>query len=220
MLTYGTPPLHSDVEFSNLHRAGWIWVKEYLDRLVIEDTGKETLFDVYVDTTFSSGKDAFDRPWVGIVHHTWRKNGPNTMTHDLFLSSEFKESLKHCKALLVFTERQASFWRHAFSELSMCIPVSSLTHPTDLNVVSWTPSNYKNNKNKKLLQIGAWMRNLQSIYDISIMLPPGVQATVLQGPVMDDVLAPPDFMSKLKAFLELFETSGNGGICRPTPIIQ
>jgi hypothetical protein len=214
MLTYGTPPLHTSAEFDHLHRHGWSWVVEYLDRLVVPDTGKETIVDVYLDTTFSKGREAFDRPWIGWVHHVWRKVGKDTMTHDLMMSESFRKSLSHCKAIFTFTERQATFWKSAFNQAGFSIPVKSLVHPTDLDVPKWNFNAFRHNPIKKVIQVGAWMRDPFSIYELGTRLPPGFKAVILHGPNMGDVHAPQHFIEKFKQFMESFPTSGGGGICR------
>lgn len=222
MLTYGNPPLHSPDEFADIHRSGWSWVMQYIDRLVVPDTGNETLLDVYLDTSFVAGKSrpAYTRPWVGFCHHVWRKAGPTSMTHDLMLSDEFKQSLPHCKGLIAFTERQAIFWRSAFAEARLHIPVAALTHPTELDVPQWNIQNYIDNPDKQLIQVGAWMRDPLSLYRLAVLIPPGIRTSVLKGPNMEDVHAPDTFIEKFKDFLEQFETSGGGGVCRPTPTTQ
>ena len=111
----------------------------------------------------------YNFPWVGFLH-----NPPNppewfdmyNSPAAIFSRDVFKESLKYCKSIIVLSDYLKKWVQ------SVCdVPCISLKHPTETNVPKWRPENYLRSKNPTLLQIGYWLRKLESIVDIKVQYP-------------------------------------------------
>lgn len=113
-------------------------------------------------------------PWIGFWHNPPDIRG-YVASHDLihaphylFLRREFLSSLRFCKGMFVFSETMAIWVRQQFKSLNLNIPVSMLYHPTEEvdsnNMFSMTK--FINNNNKKILQIGSWLRDVTALFEL------------------------------------------------------
>ncbi|NBP67044.1 MAG: hypothetical protein EBU66_20660, partial [Bacteroidetes bacterium] len=161
-----------DIEpyLSKNHRAGWKYVVDNLMNFYKDDA--DLFVDSYVDRTFHWGYDVnridnkipYVKPWIGFIHHTFAEvNDYNIKT--LLQKELFIESLKNCKGIIVLS----SYLAHQLIK-QINVPVFTLTHPTLFveKQYMFKYSKFVENENRKIIQIGAWMRNPVSIYKLSV----------------------------------------------------
>ena len=76
---------------------------------------------------------------------------------------QFLESLKTCKGIFTLSEYHAQFLREATN-----VPVNALYHPTTLPDVLFDYNKFICNEHKKIINIGYWLRKLNSIYQLPV----------------------------------------------------
>lgn len=188
------------------HRSGWPFVMRQLYKLHASDA--DVKLDCYVDRTFHWLKPTFlpySAPWVGIIHHTFNEKFSTFNNITLLKSESFIASLASCKGLYVFSNNMATRWRTELNACGINVPVESLFHPTEFVSAVWTPDAFNANNAKKIVQIGAWLRDNYSMYHLNgtkrtIDIGQGVvlRKAALKGPVMDHYFKPTDFFKVLR----------------------
>lgn len=201
---------------NGIHRSGWPMVMRNL--LTLHDNDAPVWLDTYVDRTFHWLKPTYipyTRAWAGFVHHTWNTDFSQFNNVQLLKNQQFLDSLPFCKGLYVFGTPQATRWRQALDTLGFgSVLVQSLVHPTDLTgFPKWTPEAFLANPQKRLVQIGAWLRDNYAIYRFggahhSLSIPYGngndteaftLTKSALKGPEMDFYFKPLNFFRLLRA---------------------
>lgn len=148
------------------HRSGWQYAIDSL-RCLHSDAG--VICDMFFEKSHSweINKNAMSKvipytsPWIGFVHNT--HNAPRwfdyTNSPQAILSRKItKESLKHCKGLFTLSEYGRDWYQNQVD-----VPVESLIHPTEIPPIKFSMKRYIENRNKKIIQLGFWMRRIFSI---------------------------------------------------------
>jgi hypothetical protein len=102
----------------------------------------------------------------------------------------------------------AKQFRDAFLMINIDVPVYTLYHPTEFVDNIFTIDKFINNQNKKLVQIGAWLRNPYGIYEIPLPPDGGVLKIIkvaLKGKEMDQYFPPPDFLKTMENVLTNYD---------------
>ena len=183
------------------HRSGWPFVLRNLMKLHSDDG---IWCDTYVDRTFHWARPSvipYTRPWVGFVHHTFDTSFSDYNNVNLLKDENFLRSLPFCKGLFVFSSIQQKKWTNQLRKRSFIdVPVVALTHPTSLEDKKFDMTLFQNNDKKRLVQIGAWLRDNYAIYTlnngrskISLDENTALHKSALVGPQMSFYYKPPDF---------------------------
>ncbi len=159
--------LHGQTSF-NHHRSGWGYTLFLLSQFHRADA---TVFDGWIEKNFAWQKEEYSQmrlipyrePWVGVMHNP--PNTPSWFSADssptaIIESKEFQESLGTCKGLYVLSKYHADFLRCFIKT----IPIEVFYHPTETPEVVFDFNKFTENGNKKIVNIGWWLRKLTSIY--------------------------------------------------------
>ena len=154
------------------HRSGWDFA---LGGLFEFHNSKGILLDGFLENAFVWRKEEFidkhiipyKKPWIGFFHNppnmpTWFSDNnayPNSILNDKY----FKRSLVNCKGLYVLSEYHAKFLRTVIPQT----PVNVLYHPTEIPENKFNFNNFIKNENKSLVNIGWWLRKLNSFYQLN-----------------------------------------------------
>jgi hypothetical protein len=163
------------------HRSGWGFALDAISDLH-SDSG--IIFDGFLEQTFAWGKETFlnnglipyKSDWVGIMHNPptmapwYNQEGNKPIVYSN--SIEFKQSLNNCKGIYVLSD-----YMNRWLSPRVGVPVETLIHPTETPSLLWKPEYWKNNSNKRIIQLGYWLRKLTSIYLIDS--PPHIKKTLL-----------------------------------------
>ena len=163
-------------DMRGLHRSGWTYV---LDNLSSLQDINGIYCDFYVDRTFHWNRITMTKlkvipyrtPWIGFIHHTANEDYSDYNTVNLFKNHLFQQSLQHCKGLILLTEHLKNDVASLIHKMQLPeIPLFVLTHPTEFvpDNKMFTMSAFKSNENKKIIQIGAWMRDINGIFQIRL----------------------------------------------------
>ena len=159
---------------SGAHRSGWKYVYQYIKQYSTHNHDPSSiLLDLYVDRTFHWKRDIFKyigivpytQPWMGVVHHTFDTTFSEYNNETLLKCPEFLESLDHCKGIIVLSKTLQEQFR---ARLPTSVPVFVLTHPTEMNVPKFDYQTFLDNRDKKLLHVGGWLRNIFSFYQLEL----------------------------------------------------
>ena len=154
------------------HRCGWNYAIQALAPL---HHPRGVLFDGFIESSFlwqsESNRAAaycppYRQPWVGFLHYP-----PNMpawfLYHDspqrLFQRDDWQASFEHCSGLFCLSDYQAQWLRELTGK-----PVSALVHPTEIPAVQFDFEKFVANPQKKIVQLGWWLRKLNAIYQLPI----------------------------------------------------
>jgi hypothetical protein len=173
------------LNYHNVHRSGWQYVVDNMMPLHEENA---PILDLYMDKTFGwmasmysrVGIIPFNKPWVGFIHHTFEVDYSGNNAVKMFESPQLIESLPLCKGMFVLSNYLAKKLRDHLKLIEpklngivvSDIPISVLYHPTEVSGFKpFTLKNFMNNPEKKVIQIGAWLRQSYAIYELPIYAP-------------------------------------------------
>ena len=161
--------LHGQTSF-NHHRSGWGCTLNLLSQFHRADA---TVFDGWLEKNFAWQREEYSQmrlipyrePWVGVFH-----NPPNTPSwfsansspNGILGTKEFQDSLPTCKGLYVLSKYHADFLKCFIKT----VPIEVLYHPTEIPELKFNFDKFVDNGDKKLVNIGWWLRKLTSIYRI------------------------------------------------------
>jgi len=151
----------------NSHRSGWLYA---MNALVPLHNEVGIRFDGFLEDNFAwkdpRRRQIYKEPWVGFFHNPG--NVPDWFFGEFSIeniidSPECQESLESCQGLFVLSEDHAKCIRELTD-----VPVSVLYHPTEIPDMIFSYKAFLDNKNKKVVNIGYWLRKLNSIYCLPV----------------------------------------------------
>ncbi len=152
------------------HRCGWNYAIYALRSL---HNRQGVLFDGFLEDSFiwqeqNSGqkRDPYTQPWVGFLHNPpamppWLY--PQDSPQVLFTKKNWQQSLESCVGLFTLSEHYAQWLREQTKK-----PVSALIYPTEIPELQFDFDLFMTNPNKKIIQLGWWLRKLASIHQLPI----------------------------------------------------
>jgi hypothetical protein len=221
------------------HRSGWNYALNCLSDL---QNPKGITLDTFIEKTFAWYPKkilSHTKPWVGFTHVP--PGVPKWLLHEqsnveVFKTEAWKISYPWCKGLFTLSE-----YHKKYLQTILDIPVESLLHPTEFPDMTWNWEQFYRNPEKKIIQIGWWLRKLYSIYflpvtkykkiflrkndiDIELMLKKEYENMEGKERLTEDVMSSVinlDFIPNRKydrmlseniVFLDLYDSSANNGI--------
>jgi len=202
-------------DFKDFHYAGWNYVIQGLMNFDAKSNGREAklMVDTYVDRSFHWGMSSlkiigiipYKNPWVGFVHHTFDRSCSNNC-YKLFRKCVFLESLKTCKALIALTkylgrQLKTNLVSRGFND----VQVHVLTHPTTTDSKKFSFDAFLENPDKKVVQVGAWLRNPYAIYSLPLTPnyknPLKIRKAALRGKEMQNYFKTDDLIENIHSNL-------------------
>ncbi len=181
-------------DLKGYHRSGWQYVVESLCEYS-DEKDRSILVDTYVDRTFIWDSSVFKseniipykKPWVGFIHHTFDTDYSSNNIYTILNNPYFIESLEECKCLFVLSKYIRDKLRTELLYMNIRVPVKALVHPTEdvEDEYKFSMKKYMKNPEKKLVQIGAWLRDTYAIYRTQITNK-SISKHVLKGECMDN----------------------------------
>lgn len=105
--------------------------------------------------------DAFAEEWIGLVHNPpnmpkWFH--PAEAPQRLLSGPEWEVAVASCRGLIAFSDHLASWLAERVD-----VPVESVLLPTPVPEVLFDPNRFDENRNKKIIQVGWWLRQQNAI---------------------------------------------------------
>lgn len=188
-------------DLMGFHRSGWSYVLDHLQNF---HHPAGPIFDSFLDKTFGWNYDfyqkigilPFTQPWVGVFHHTPDQNYSHNNLVDFFSKPLFAESLIHCRGIYVLSKYLQKWIKNKLKEMGQeQVLVESLTHPTEFVDLNFCHKNFILNPEKKVIQIGAWLRNSYAIFNLP--QPKILKKYALKGKNMDNYFITPDQLQEV-----------------------
>jgi hypothetical protein len=155
------------------HQHGWNEVLRLMRAHLHQKGGAPAFLDDFVDISFGSNSSdpgiPYRHPWVGMIHHPAHIPAADPVLHLLsanvmMRTAKFLESVKHCKALITFSQANARELRKTLAEIGAIVPVFTLSHPTEHNVPLFSWEIFE--KTQQINCVGFWLRRLQSFAEL------------------------------------------------------
>lgn len=158
------------------HRAGWPWVIDQLNAIVGDDG---VLLDDFCDINFryphevSKGRweylPPYNAPWIAMLHNPpgvpnwWRnfKQSANYSCEELFKLPLWVHSMPYLRGIFCFSDYHTRTLENVVG-----VPVKKLFHPAPVARRLFCMEEFMGNSKKRLVQIGWWLRRMQSIYRV------------------------------------------------------
>jgi hypothetical protein len=200
---YNTPISIINRNFQNIHRSGWQYV---VNSLVQCNFKSDIILDTYVDKTFHwnnsfykiKGVIPYTSAWIGVIHHTFSDYVNSYNCTELFKQETFLKSLEHCKSLIVMSQTLAYQMKERLEALQIPVRIDVLTHPTQDPEMKFDFYQYSINKEKKLVHIGNWLRNMFTIYEILVPDQTWIHTkSILKNKNSDNYFVPDNLFEKL-----------------------
>jgi hypothetical protein len=107
-------------------------------------------------------------PWYGILHYPEFVEEMNYTSYEsaenIIKSEAFAESKNFCKGIIVLSEHCKNYIKSVIHD----IPIHVVYHPTELDECKqFNIQTYLDNTEKKIIQLGYWMRKHDTIYNIN-----------------------------------------------------
>jgi hypothetical protein len=111
----------------------------------------------------------YKEKWIGFLH-----NPPNVPGwFDVYNSPPailgrevFQASLNSCVCLVTLSE-----YLKSWLEQRVNVPVISVLHPTETPTRKWSPIKFMSSSTPRVIQIGYWLRRMESILDLQVSYP-------------------------------------------------
>ncbi|MEM9213366.1 MAG: hypothetical protein AAGD25_03380 [Cyanobacteria bacterium P01_F01_bin.150] len=152
------------------HRSGWGYA---LDALKPLHNPEGLLFDGFLEMSFmwkeykpDQVEPPYRQPWVGFLHNPpiipqWFFY-PETVK-PVIEQPEFQDSLYNCVGIFCLSQYLADWLQPQINK-----PVSSLIYPTEIPDVQFDFDRFVANGQKKIVQLGWFLRKLNAIYQLPI----------------------------------------------------
>lgn len=150
--------------FYGKHRSGWAWAISHLKSL---HNPRGVLFDSFIERTFAWDQDnigTHKRPWIGFIHvppniPDWFQNYQSNDA--VFASEAFCMSYPYCRGLFTLSD-----YHRKYLDDKLNVQINTIYHPTETPDLKWTWNNFEKNKEKKIIQVGWYLRKLHAIFQL------------------------------------------------------
>lgn len=225
------------------HRSGWGFCMNTLMPLHVESG--ISVID-YLEK-FIKNENLIKKSWIGFVHNVShhpdeiKKIYGDNNNWDLcriVRTKTWAYNLKYCRGIFCLSDENKQFMKHHVPEH---VPVDFVYHTTEEPYVKFDFQKFENNINKKIVLIGHWMRNFQSIFDLNSIYPKFILKCCTNAfdyskiNLLFNTNSSVDYIERLDnekydellsenlVFLNLFDSSANNTvvecIARSTPLI-
>jgi hypothetical protein len=200
----------SQDDFRSVHRSGWSDVIYHLEGL--HDDKNNIILDTYLDRTFHWGEVAykivgkipFTQPWIGFIHHTFDQTFSPYNVPNMLLKDSFIDSLPYCRGLFVLSHDLKYKTEKALEKMGFNIPIQTLIHPTDTKCPKFSINKFLKNGDRKLVQIGGWLRQTFAIFKVNIINNSlTIRKVALKGKEMNQYYPPSNFDDMLENIIKL-----------------
>ncbi len=150
--------------FYGAHRSGWTYA---LSNLKCLHNPRGVRFDAFIERTFvwrAHESKPYQEPWLGFIHvpprvPDWFQG--NQSNESIFKSDAWQESALFCRGLYTLSR----YHRNALENI-LAIPVNNLFFPTETPKCRWSWEKFAANREKKIVQVGWWLRRIHSIFQL------------------------------------------------------
>lgn len=148
------------------HRSGWSYTMRNLKSL---HNPRGILLDAWIERTFCwhpEGIKPHLQPWIGFIHvppqiPEWFSY--KQINEVIFNSEAWEKSLPYCRGLFTLSNYHKKHLEKKFE-----FPIDNLIFPTEIPGIKWNWDRFTANKEKKIVQVGWWLRKLHAVYQLPL----------------------------------------------------
>jgi hypothetical protein len=148
--------------FYGKHRSGWSYAVQSLSHL---HNPRGVYMDAFIERTFAWKTQKIEphfRPWIGFIHvppkvPDWFQSSQSNKS--IFSSPVWEKSVPFCRGLFTLSR-----YHREYLEKKLDIPVENLYFPTETPELKWKWDRFHSNPEKKIVQVGWWLRRIHSIF--------------------------------------------------------
>jgi len=146
------------------HRSGWLYALSSLKKL---HNPRGILLDSFIERTFNwnpAGIKPHREPWIGFIHvppHVPKWFMYHQANESIFKTDAWQQSTPYCRGLFTLSQHHKN---HLEKQLQ--IPVNNLFFATETPAIKWEWEKFRSNREKKIVQVGWWLRKLHTIYQL------------------------------------------------------
>ncbi len=197
-----------------IHRFGWSGVVNELKKY---HNPNGIIFDEYMDRTFGWNRESltklgllpFKQPWTGVFHHTGDVEYDSNNLTACIKTKEFIDSLEYCESIIVLSTYLKDWLK---KNLKYRVKIRVLYHPMEDFPKKWKYENWTANKDKKVIQIGAFLRNTFAIY--ALPKPKRMRKCAIRGKNMENYFPKDSFIDDFcKNFSSPVDGQSNNASC-------
>ena len=155
------------------HRSGWKFVLDNLKPRGNKSRG--IIFSSFIERDFGWGFDGLllksmtTRGWVGIAHapHQYPQFIADIVNQrPSYYVNKFKYNMvwRRCRGIYTLSKYLGEEWKRLLPN----VPVNTLPHPTEIPYIKFSMKKFQQNKKKRVIQIGYWLRKLGSILKLNV----------------------------------------------------
>ncbi len=202
------------------HRGGWYVTIERLAKMM---SSNGVYCDMFIDRTFHwcnnymlhSGMIPYTMPWCGFIHHTADTPYSKYSTKELFKNRHFLQSLNTCTGLFTLSNTLTKEIQKLLTDSNYSnVSVYTFVHPVVEPTMTFSIEKFICNENKKLIQIGAWLRNYFTIHTITNSEQFDIERCILLGKNMGDCKFPDKFSIRtLDKYITCHESTSDSSDC-------
>jgi hypothetical protein len=153
-----------------VHRYGWKYVINHLDKCFNNFDGIQFISYVDIEYLFNDNFKCNNKPWVGIIHTTplnTKQYYTNCNMYNLSRRSNFINDLEYCKGIFTLSkylkcEVSKFLCKLGFND----IPVQALKHPIAFDGKEWNPDNL--DKIRTVIACGSQLRRISTLFKIRV----------------------------------------------------
>jgi len=139
------------------------WFKEYDEFKLLYDESMNNLKKKYMT-------ENINKYWIGILHYPEFVEEMNYTSYEslpnILKSNKLQSSILNCKGIVVLSDFLKKYLLDCLKIYNISIPIKTIYHPTNFDCKLFDYNCFLNNKDKKLIQLGFWMRNMKTIFEI------------------------------------------------------
>lgn len=159
----------------NAHQHGWNEVLRLMRDHLHTKGGAPAFLDDFVDISFGDNISdpgiPYRHPWIGMIHHPVDIPAADPALHlksarGMMKTRQFIESVKHCKALITFSQTNARAIRNVLAEIGVTVPVFTVSHPTATDTVPLFSLEVFSEKTRQINCVGFWLRRLHTFAEL------------------------------------------------------
>lgn len=156
----------ADIFIKELDNKKYLYLRWYQEHNEFKELFNQSL----INFKKKYNTESIDKNWIGILHYPEFIEEMNYLSYEsldnILKSDNLQKSIINCKGIVVLSEYLKKYLIKCLDLYNLKIPIKTIFHPTNFDCIKFDYNNFLNNNDKKIIQLGFWMRNMKSIFEV------------------------------------------------------